>query len=36
MDINRFIKRSDYEWEIPQSGDMHVPAVIYASEELVR
>jgi len=35
MDRTRFTRRSEYEWEIPQSGDMRVPAVIYASEALI-
>jgi len=30
------IKRSELEWEIPQTGDMRVPAIIYASEKLIR
>ena len=36
MDLSLFEKRSDYEWEIPRAGAMRVPAVIYASEALVR
>ena len=36
MELNLFEKRSDYEWEIPRQGAMRVPAVIYASESLVR
>jgi tRNA-splicing ligase RtcB len=36
MDTNRFRRRSEYEWEIPQSGAMRVPAVIFASEPLIR
>jgi tRNA-splicing ligase RtcB len=36
MDLNLFERRSDYEWEIRQRGAMHVPAVIYASEALIR
>lgn len=36
MDVDRFIKRSAYEWEIPPSGNMRVPAIIYASEALIR
>ena len=35
MDINQFIKHSDYEWQIPVSGNMRVPVIIYASEELI-
>jgi tRNA-splicing ligase RtcB len=36
MDINLLKRRSEYEWEIPQSGAMRVPAMIYASEALIR
>jgi tRNA-splicing ligase RtcB len=36
MDIDRFIKRSAYEWEIPPTGNMRVPAIIYGSEALIR
>jgi tRNA-splicing ligase RtcB len=36
MELNLFEKRSDYEWEIPRQGAMRVPAVIYASESLMR
>jgi tRNA-splicing ligase RtcB len=36
MDITRFEKISAQEWRIPAHGAMRVPAVIYASEALVR
>jgi tRNA-splicing ligase RtcB len=36
MDLALFDRRSDYEWEIPARGAMRVPAVIYASESLIR
>jgi len=36
MDLNRFTRRSEHEWEIPPHGDMRVPAVIFASETLIR
>jgi len=36
MDLNLFEKRSDCEWAIPRRGAMRVPAVIYATEALVR
>jgi len=36
VDLNLFERRSDYAWEIPRQGAMRVPAVIYASEALVR
>jgi tRNA-splicing ligase RtcB len=36
MELALFTRRSEYEWEIPAQGAMHVPAVIYASEALMR
>jgi tRNA-splicing ligase RtcB len=36
MDLHLLEKRSDYAWEIPRQGAMRVPAVIYASESLMR
>src|SRR6516225_10433513 len=36
MDLNRFRQRSEHEWEIRQHEDMRVPAVIFASEALIR
>jgi tRNA-splicing ligase RtcB len=36
MDTNLFTRRSEYEWEIAPRGAMRVPAVIYASEPLIR
>jgi tRNA-splicing ligase RtcB len=36
MDINLFTRRSEYEWEIARHGAMRVPAVIYATEQLIR
>jgi len=36
MDINSFNKISETHWEIKRSGAMRVPAIIHASEELVR
>src|SRR3989304_5957581 len=36
MDLNLLERRSEYEWEIPQQGAMRVPAVIFASEALMR
>src|SRR5512143_393527 len=36
MDPRRFVRRSDNEWVIAPNGAMRVPAVIYASESLVR
>jgi tRNA-splicing ligase RtcB len=36
MDISQLKRHSDYEWEIPLHGAMRVPAIIYASESLIR
>jgi len=36
MDLGRFTRLSDYAWRIEPEGDMRVPAIIYASEDLVR
>ena len=36
MDLALFNHRSEYEWEIVPRGAMRVPAVIYASEALIR
>ncbi len=36
VDPQSLTKRSDFEWEIPRRGAMRVPAVIFASEALVR
>jgi len=36
MDLTLFTRRSDYEWEVRPQGAMRVPAVIYASEALMR
>jgi tRNA-splicing ligase RtcB len=36
VDLSLLERRSDFEWEIPQRGAMRVPAVIYASEALMR
>ena len=36
MDLALFTRRSEYEWEIPPHGAMRVPALIHASESLVR
>jgi len=36
MELNLFEQRSEVEWVIPQQGAMRVPAVIYATEALVR
>lgn len=35
MDTAELKRRSEYEWEIPRSGAMRVPGVIFASHELV-
>jgi tRNA-splicing ligase RtcB len=36
MDPRRFERVSDIEWRLPPQGAMRVPAVLYASEALVR
>ena len=36
MEISLFNRRSELEWEIPPKGNMRVPAVIYATESLIR
>src|SRR5512145_2739321 len=36
MDLSLFQRRSEFEWEIAPHGAMRVPAVIFASEALVR
>ena len=36
MDLNLLTQRSEFEWEIPPTGNMRVPGVIYASEDLIR
>jgi len=36
MDLGLFRRRSEQEWEIPRQGEMRVPALIYASEALIR
>lgn len=36
MDINLFKQRDETTWEVPATGKMRVPAIIYASESLIR
>jgi tRNA-splicing ligase RtcB len=36
MDLALLKRHSEYEWEIPAEGSMHVPAIIYASQTLIR
>jgi len=36
MDLNRLQKLSDFCWRIERQGEMRVPGILYASEELVR
>src|SRR5438128_1621825 len=36
MDLARLHRRSECEWEIAPAGKMRVPAVIYATEPLIR
>ena len=35
MNLQQFTRRSEFEWEIGPVGEMRVPGVIYASEELI-
>jgi tRNA-splicing ligase RtcB (3'-phosphate/5'-hydroxy nucleic acid ligase) len=36
MDTSRLTKVSDFEWHIEAHGNMRVPGVLYASEDLIR
>ncbi len=36
MEISLFERRSEYEWIIPPKGNMRVPAIIFATESLIR
>jgi tRNA-splicing ligase RtcB len=36
MDLSALIRRGEHEWEIPPTGEMRVPAVIFADEALMR
>jgi tRNA-splicing ligase RtcB len=36
MDLSLLKRRSDFEWEIERHGAMHVPGIVYATEELMR
>lgn len=35
MDLNKLKQRGEFEWEVPKSGAMRVPGIIFASRELV-
>ncbi|MEI6515203.1 MAG: RtcB family protein [bacterium] len=35
MDKEKLIRRSEWEWEIPRTGRMAVPGVLYASDDLI-
>ncbi len=35
MEIKSLVQISEYEWEIPQKGSMHVPGKIFASRKLI-
>jgi tRNA-splicing ligase RtcB len=35
MDKHRLIRRSEFEWEIPQAGRMLAPGILFASERLI-
>ena len=36
MELSRFERLSDTVWQVPPTGKMRVPAIIYATEELIR
>ena len=36
MELSSLVRKSDYEWWVPQTGAMRVPGIIYGSEALVR
>lgn len=36
MNLNSLIRHSDNKWEIAATGNMQVPVIIFASEELIR
>jgi len=36
MELSKLTRQSDYTWQIEPFGNMHVPAIIYASETLIR
>jgi tRNA-splicing ligase RtcB len=36
MDLTQLQRKSEFEWQIPPIGNMRVPAIIYASEALIR
>src|SRR5512138_3281072 len=36
MELSSLVRKSDFEWRIPQTGAMRVPGVIYGSAALVR
>ena len=36
MELSTLVRRSDYEWWVPQTGTMRVPGIIYGSETLMR
>src|SRR5512146_2840604 len=35
MELKLLTRRSEYEWEIPPTGEMRVPAIIFGSEALI-
>jgi tRNA-splicing ligase RtcB (3'-phosphate/5'-hydroxy nucleic acid ligase) len=36
VDIEALVRISDTEWQVPRTGKMRVPAILYADEKLVR
>ena len=35
MDVKKLQKEKEYEWRIPKTGSMRVPAVLYGDQELM-
>lgn len=35
MELKKLVKVSEYEWEIPKTGNMRVPGKIFATQELI-
>jgi len=36
LDINKLRKIKDFEWELPQKGEMRVPGMLFASQKLIK
>lgn len=35
MELSQLKRRSEYDWEMPPTGDMRVPGILYASRDLI-